>query len=117
MGAEAFESWGKGKTAKEAFQNARDQACYEHGHSGYSGTIAEKNTFKEFPVPEGENISLEQWLDWIEQASFGDLPEGYERFHSIMEKAGGVYDDKWGPAVCVHNEKDDVYVFMGYASC
>lgn len=42
MGADTFYTEATGKTAQEAFQNAIDQARWEHGHGGYSGTIAEK---------------------------------------------------------------------------
>ena len=41
-----------GATAKEAFNSAVDHALYEHGHGGYTGTIAEKDTFIEIEVPE-----------------------------------------------------------------
>ncbi len=42
MGAEQFEAWAKGETAQEAFDEAKEQAYYDVGHQGYSGTIAEK---------------------------------------------------------------------------
>lgn len=45
MGANQFEQVGRGKTAKEAFSAAREQAQWEHGHGGYSGTLAEKDSF------------------------------------------------------------------------
>jgi hypothetical protein len=47
MGAESFGAMGHGKTAQEAFLQARSEAQYEHGHGGYSGTIAEKHSFVE----------------------------------------------------------------------
>ena len=38
MGASTFFDIGKGETAKKAFASLVEQALYEYGHSGYSGT-------------------------------------------------------------------------------
>ena len=51
MGATTFFTYATGKTAKEAFASAQSEARYDHGHSGYTGTIAEKPSFVEFSVP------------------------------------------------------------------
>lgn len=45
MGAYEFFTESEGRTANEAFNSARDEALYRHGHDGYSGTIAEKSDF------------------------------------------------------------------------
>jgi hypothetical protein len=45
MGASTFITTAKGTTAQEAFDAAREEARYEHGHGGYTGTIAEKRTY------------------------------------------------------------------------
>lgn len=42
MGSCDFETLGYGKTPGEAFHQAWDQATYDRGHEGYTGTIAEK---------------------------------------------------------------------------
>ena len=42
MGATNFCDIGKGRTIEKAFAAAVDQAQYDHGHAGYTGTIAEK---------------------------------------------------------------------------
>jgi len=42
MGAEDFSIGALGKTAEDAFSRAIEDARYEHGHGGYTGTIAEK---------------------------------------------------------------------------
>lgn len=47
MGACDFETRSWGKTAQEAFRKAVGDAQYEHGHGGYTGTIAEKDDFKD----------------------------------------------------------------------
>ena len=45
MGAETFYQTEKGKNAQEAFNNAKADAYWIHGHGGYSGSIAEKQGF------------------------------------------------------------------------
>ena len=54
MGATNFETIATGKTAREAFLNAVNDAYYWSGHGGYTGTIAEKPGFVEFAVPLAE---------------------------------------------------------------
>lgn len=44
-GAQDFWTVGVGKTADEAFHAAVEKAGYEHGHGGYTGSIAEKDGF------------------------------------------------------------------------
>ncbi len=95
MGAESFIQKGKGKTAQEAFNDARDKALYEYGHGGYTGSIAEKRSFKMITPPEGED------------------PCKYA--YSLMDNGDSRIEDKWGPAGCIHI-KDNEYLFFGYAS-
>lgn len=45
MGAEEFYTEGYGASVQDAFDLAREQAKHEHGHSGYTGTLAEKDNF------------------------------------------------------------------------
>lgn len=42
MGGTTFDHYAAGADVATAFRAARDEAAYEHGHGGYSGTIAEK---------------------------------------------------------------------------
>lgn len=51
MGATSFFTYATGKTVNKAFASAQADARYDHGHSGYTGTIAEKPSFIEFSVP------------------------------------------------------------------
>ena len=51
MGACDFMNRSCGKNARDAFDSLRDHAAYEHGHGGYTGTIAEKGSFVELPTP------------------------------------------------------------------
>ena len=40
MGANEFTTKANGKTAKDAFRIAVEDAKYNYGHAGYTGTIA-----------------------------------------------------------------------------
>ena len=44
----------RGKDANDAFWKAVEQAKYEYGHGGYSGTIAEKDSFVMIEKPDGK---------------------------------------------------------------
>lgn len=95
MGAQQFMTKAKGKTAKDAFWSAVDDACYEHGHGGYTGTIAEKAEFVMIAVPSGEKPEEYAWR----------LIENYDER----------IDDKWGPAGCI-DCGDGTFLFFGSAS-
>ena len=96
MGAEQFDHAAEGKTAREAFDKAVAEACYSYGHSGYTGTIAEKTEF----VMVGKAATLE------EARAIAD---------KLMEDSDPRIDDKWGPAGCIKVGKGS-YLFFGYAS-
>lgn len=51
MGATNFYTEANGATLSEAFQTAVDNAYYEYGHGGYTGSIAEKSGAVEFRIP------------------------------------------------------------------
>jgi hypothetical protein len=71
MGAVNFYCEAEGKTLSEAFRSAVDEAYYEYGHRGYTGTIAEKGGVTEFRIPldclpelpDGLNPSLAMRVD------------------------------------------------------
>jgi hypothetical protein len=106
MGASEFYNFGFGKTAKEAFGLVVEQAQYDHGHSGYSGTIAEKHTFTMIPLLENKD------------------PEDYAE--QLIRDSDDRVDDKWGPAGCIEvpltdkDKKDHPglkkFLFFGWAS-
>jgi hypothetical protein len=96
MGASDFQIKAKGKDAKEAFTNAVLQAEYDHGHAGYTGTIAEKTEFEMIPLPKGVN------------------PEEYAS--NLIDEGDPRIDDKWGPAGCFDLGNGE-YLFFGWASC
>ena len=102
MGAEEF--WHKevGVTPEEAFHKAVESAAYEHGHGGYTGTIAEKSDFVMIEVPK-----IYTAMDYIDK---------------LMGEEDPRVANKWGPAGCVclgpskKDPKMKVYMFFGIAS-
>jgi hypothetical protein len=101
MGAETFEQWGTGKTAKEAFKSAYDEACYDFGHRGYTGSMAEKDDFVLISAPHPINVANDEEV------------EEYAR--KLVDECDERVDDKWGPAGCIKG-KDNQYLFFGWAS-
>ena len=95
MGATTFITRAKGANAKEAFAAAVEQARYEHGHGGYTGTIAEKDRFVMVFEP------------------LGVSPQDYA--NKLMGEGDSRIDDKWGPAGCIKVAEGE-YLFFGWAS-
>ena len=62
-GANSFFTEGAGRTAEEAFSRACDEAAHEHGHGGYTGTIAEKHGFRLLTPPPG--VKPERYARWV----------------------------------------------------
>ncbi len=100
MGATDFYTVAKGKTARDAFVSAREEAFHRYGHDGYTGSIAEKDTFKMFVLPAGEEPG---------PAARRLLDEAY--------KSGkpGTIDDKYGPAGCL-DLGNGSWLFFGMAA-
>ena len=97
MGANEFVVKSKGKTAAEAFEVAVEQAAYDYGHAGYTGTIAEKSEFVKIKCP--DDVDPMKYADQL-------MSEGDDRI-----------DDKWGPAGCIQDPKDkNTFIFFGWAS-
>ena len=97
MGAYSFSCTGSGQTAKAAFDSACQDARYNYGHGGYTGTIAEKDSFVMIKVPENFTGSEEDYAD-----------------HLISECDPRI-DDKWGPAGCI-DLGNGKWLFFGWAS-
>lgn len=103
MGAcEFINVWQKAtqNTAKEAFRACVEQAQYDHGHAGYTGTIAEKNEF-------------------VRIGSVKTEDEAVALAEKLIEKRDGRIDDKWGPAgmIEINNGKEiEGWCFFGLAS-
>jgi hypothetical protein len=97
MGAQIFSTQAPGKTAQEAFNNAVREAQHEYGHSGYTGSIAEKDSFVMIkdPIP-------------------GDMSVSEYAYKLVMDQDPRI-DDKWGPAGCIHLGGNN-WLFFGIAS-
>lgn len=100
MGANQFINKKSAKTAVEAFRALVEEARCDSGHSGYTGTIAEKDDFR--MVSAGATPTLE----FVEQC---------------FDDSNHWCQDKWGPAACVdagvaRTSGHRIYVFFGFAS-
>ena len=96
MGAYEFETVASGNTVEDAFDGARSDAQWEHGHGGYTGTIAEKHSFVIVsPVP----LSTD---------------EAYELADNLLYADADI-SDKWGPAGAIPIDTGE-WLFFGYAS-
>lgn len=99
MGAEVFFHATEGKTVDEAFRKAVDEACYDYGHAGYTGTIAEKDSYVVIKCPKDRK------------------PQEYA--DSLINDGDPRIDDKWGPAGAIKLEPMDgsnMWLFFGWAS-
>ena len=105
--------------AQIAFTAARREAQYEHGHGGYTGTIAEKGRFVMVPFPEKATEALVRRI-----LTAGSGVEQLLSFALEDPTTRRLYDDKWGPACCLSLgtrpkrgwPKEWVFVFFGLAS-
>jgi hypothetical protein len=110
MGGEYYYVTSIGASAQEAFNKAVADARYQHGHGGYTGTIAEKNEF----------IVLDDNYIFSKSQEIKDL---YANFKSAVRGRADIaseLDDwlggsKWGPAWCIQI-KDNTWAFFGWAS-
>lgn len=99
MGGTTFTKIAKGANAQAAFNAAREQAQYDHGHAGYTGTIAEKSSF--VVIDRGKTFAVKDAL---------------ERAESLIDDDDPRIVDKWGDAGCLALD-DGRYLFFGWASC
>jgi hypothetical protein len=99
MGADTFATRSQGKTPEEAFSKAVQDAQWEHGHGGYSGTIAEKGSFI--------------LIDWEKERQGQESISGF--INRLIDLDDERISDKWGDAGCV-KLKEGEYVFFGWAS-
>lgn len=98
MGATVFTVVAKGVTAQKAWIAV--QRDYYDTHP-YSGTVAEKESYIEIPVPDDIKDYPKKIIDYSRKL----IDDGDERV-----------DDKWGPAGCLKLLPDQ-WLFFGWASC
>ena len=102
MGANQFKNTYSARTAEEAFCSLVERASYDHGHAGYTGTIAEKQSFQ------------------MERPRRDETPR--DCVIRCMDDDNHWSSDKWGPAACVDGGPDPktpglrVFYFFGWAS-
>ncbi|MFC6771261.1 hypothetical protein ACFQDD_06980 [Halorubrum pallidum] len=116
MGADTFTRVAFGKTADEAFSNARKEAEEWHGSRPYTGSIKEKDSFTKIPEREYKGKDRRKFAGEL-------IAEGDDRI-----------DSKWGPAGAVslkgtqeasqYRENNNlkgkhgaVWLFFGWAPC
>jgi len=155
MGGQDFDTISLGRTADQAYSKAVDDALYYSGHGGYTGTIAEKSGYVFFgqlsPRYSWErfwdilhNLMELQWHGYwetLERDKAGNIirrikhrksPVPPKLRHIFKDRILTVYEDKWGPAVCVElnpqetrkfkksygrsGTKDRTFLFCGVAS-
>ena len=100
MGAIVFTRTGYGESVENAFRSAVEEAELMNGIGGYTGTIAEKSSFKVI--------------------NRNELQEGeteYDLAYRLIEASDPRVDDKWGPAGVISTENKNEWLFFGWASC
>ena len=115
MGAEQFDHIGRGKTVQEAFDNAVKEAQYDYGHAGYTGTIAEKDSFVE--VPFSDDFTHIEVYQALSNSIHGPTDALVEILGDKAEFFFNAYDDKWGPCVAIRTPEKNEWLFCGWASC
>ena len=123
MGADSFEAHGTGETIAQAFNQVVDNAQYEYGHGGYSGTIAEKSSYVlAGPPPDGFTLDdmpvmLMLWDGGANDRSDVELAFIEQHGATKAQDLVGIYHDKWESAVAFNDPKDPhAWMFCGYAS-
>lgn len=98
MGAETFFTHAaEGDTAEAAFKAAVEQAQYDYGHAGYTGTIAEKDSFT------------------VIETGAANLSVAEEKADALLRDDDPRISDKWGPAGAI-GVVDGTWLFFGWAS-
>ncbi|WP_432158563.1 hypothetical protein [Streptomyces sp. bgisy153] len=97
MGAYDFITPGSGQDVENAFLDAKEDAAWEFGHGGYTGTIAEKS-------------------DFVLVADSPMSPDAAEKYaQHLLETDDERIRDKRGPAGAIPVD-DGTWLFVGYAS-
>lgn len=102
MGACEFYSVGSGNSVKDAFDLLRQNMMKERDDHGYTGTIAEKTSYKQ-----------------ATSEVFASLDEAKAFVLSTIDDESHWCNNKYGPAAYVifMNNNEKKYVFFGLAPC
>jgi len=103
MGAMRFTAEATGADVAEAFNTAVADACYEYGHGGYTGTIAEKDRYTVIC----DNPT--------------DADEAETRAEALLDEGTHPVCATWGPAGAIRLDDDpdtakQTWLFFGWAS-
>jgi len=100
MGACMFHTTGYGKTVREAYNDARDEASFENGHQdGYSGDIQTcHDGYALVDLKPGDDVD-----DVYEAIGEGDA-------------YNGKYFKKWGKCAAIDNG-NGTFDFIGWGAC
>ena len=110
MGATIFYNQAKGTSPKAVFKQEKEEAQWEYGHGGYSGTIAEKSGFS--MSRKSSYIDADECVEMVDEFDSEDI----DQFHYYdLKRVFNIFDDKWGDSLCVPTE--DGFIFCGWASC
>ena len=120
MGATTFSTIATGLTAKDAFTAAVSRAQFDYGHAGYTGSIAEKDSFVMIADTLAQVMAR---YEEIRPSTFLDLNDGNREAiaRALIEGGDDRIDDKWGPAGCLDlglfgGGPKRTYLFFGWAS-
>lgn len=110
MRAAQFMRTGYGKTDREAYDYAYEEAQDEKGHrDGYSGDLNSKDGYRLEEPPVGVDVQV-----WINAILRGELSANLERHRELFDEHVAIYEDKHASALCFRTS-DGEYEFMGYA--
>ena len=107
VGAATFETYRDGADVSAAFRDAVEEAGWEHGNGGYTGTIAEKYDYV---------IITRQPMSYDDASRLAS---------DLIERADPRVEDKWGPAGAIpvrqptsptEQQDPDGWLFFGWAS-
>ena len=101
MGACTFIDIVSGPSANRAFEERTQRARHDHGHAGYTGTIAEKHDFVQIPFSPTDAMSA--------------VEEARALAQKLLNEGDPRIDDKWGPAGCIAVGNGE-FIFFGWAS-
>lgn len=98
MGAATFVTRSRTADANAAFNECVERARYEYGNAGYTGSIAEKNSFK---------LATEDILP---------TKEAKQLANKILDDDNdNMFSDKYGPAGAIQLQEGG-WLFFGWAS-
>jgi len=115
MGACGYETLSHGSTVGDAMFAAVGEAQWEHGHGGYTGTIAEKGDWVEFDLP--PRVTAAKVLHLLYVATYPATTAASRKQDRTERRAWDglvaifgerealrlleLFNDKWGPAVAL----------------